>query len=446
MSKGGMYDVVGGGFARYSVDDKWLVPHFEKMLYDNAQLARVYLYAYLITGEKNFLRVCEKTLDFVLREMSHPDGGFYSSLDADSEGEEGKFYLWTAEEIEEVIKDSKEIQFFKAAYDITPEGNFEGRIVLQRVLDDENLSEQFGIGIDLIPERLERLHKKLLDARKKRVRPATDDKVLVAWNALMMTTFSEAGRYLGREDYTQAAARNAQFLLDQLHDSERLLRAWREDQANHNAYLEDYAALILGLMSLYQSDPDPHWFSWSMRLAQDIVANFRDPQGGFFDTRDDHEKLITRPKDIQDNATPSGSALAVTALLNLSAYTGKTEWREIAEDSLVKLQRTAIRHPTAFAQWLNALDFALGEIHEVVILGDPDDHNTKILVDTLWDAYRPRMVAAISNYPPTKGSPALLQDRTLLGNQPTAYVCQDFVCLSPVNHPDDLKTQLEGEL
>jgi hypothetical protein len=416
------------------------------MLYDNAQLAQVYLHAYLITGIKFFRSICEKTLDFVLREMSHPEGGFYSSLDADSEGEEGKFYIWTEDEIREVIKDQKDIEFFMTAYEHPPGGNFEGHLVLQRKMDDEALAERFDLKSDESIERLERLHKKLLEVREQRVRPATDDKVLVSWNALMQTAFSEAGRYLGRVDYTRAAIRNAQFLLDHLHTGDKLLRAWREGQANHNAYLEDYAALVLGLISLYQSDPNPQWFSWSMRLAQEMVSNFRDTGGGFFDTRDDHEKLITRPKELQDNATPSGNALAVSALLSLSAYTGLREWRDLAEESLSKIQKSAVRYPTAFGQWLSGLDFAIGEVHEVVILGDHDEQQTQELIDVLWRAYRPRTVVAISSDPPPEGSPPLLQDRHLLNDGPTAFVCQGFVCLSPVNQPLELNMQLDGGL
>ena len=288
MAQGGMYDVVGGGFARYSVDDDWLVPHFEKMLYDKAQLALAYLHAYLITDDEEFRRVCEATLDFVLREMTHTEGGFYSSLDADSEGEEGKFYVWNLEEIQAIITNPEDATLFLAAYGVTQGGNFKGHSILQRGLGDLLIVEAFGIPLEQVPERLAKLHAQLLERRSARVRPGTDNKVLVSWNGLMLTAFAEAGRYLQRPDYTQAAARNADFLLTALHLEDRLLRTWREGKAPYNAYLEDYAALILGLLALYQSDPDRRWFNDAVELAEGIITHFRDPDGGFFDTRADH--------------------------------------------------------------------------------------------------------------------------------------------------------------
>ena len=446
MAQGGMYDVVGGGFARYSTDEVWLVPHFEKMLYDNAQLAQVYLQAYLLSGQVEFKRVCEETLDFILRELTHTRGGFFSSLDADSEGEEGKYYVWTLPEIQAVLTDPADLKLFSAAYAISQTGNFEGSNVLQQALDDTQLAEKFEMTPEQARARLDQFHKALLVEREKRVRPSTDDKVLVSWNALMLSAFAEAARYLKRPDYLQAAIRNADFLLTELHAGKRLLRAWREGQARHNAYLEDYAALILGLLALYQSDPHPRWYQWALRLTEEMVTHFRDPNGGFFDTRADHETLFTRPKDLQDNATPSGNALASTALLQMAAYTGRGDWRNLAEADLRSIVSAATRYPTAFARWLSALDFALGPVVEVVILGAPNDQHTQALVQTLWSAYRPRLVAALSGYPPAPGGPALLDDRHLLQEMPTAYVCQNFLCRQPVNDPDELANQLDSGL
>ncbi len=451
MAKGGMYDVVGGGFARYSVDDYWLVPHFEKMLYDNAQLAQVYLHAYLITKDEEFRRVCEATLDFVLREMTHSQGGFYSSLDADSEGEEGKFYVWTPDEIQSVITDPQKAALFLAAYGVTSGGNFEGHTVLQRVLDDEQIGEEFGIPSEQVPAELAALHTSLLEKRAERIRPGTDDKVLVSWNGLMLTAFAEAGRYLGRADYTAAAIRNADFLLTALRPGDRLLRSWREGVARYNAYLEDYAALIIGLLSLYQSDPDPCWFKSTYELAEEMIAHFTDPEGGFFDTRDDHEALLFRPKDIQDNAVPSGNALAALALLQLAAYDLNLEWRAKAEGMLAQMGDNLARYPTGFGQWLIAVDFALASVNEVAILGDRESAQTQAMVDTLWKQYQPHLVAAISE--PNinlevprhlQGFPKLLENRTLLNDQPTAYVCQGFVCQQPVNSPEELEDQLQA--
>ena len=440
MSRGGMYDVVGGGFARYSVDNYWRVPHFEKMLYDNAQLALAYLHGYLVTGKVRYRWVCEETLDFLLREMANPQGGFYSSLDADSEGEEGKFYVWAYDEIESILGPDSE--FFKAAYGITPQGNWEGKIILQRGLDDSSLAARFKLDRDTIHSKLAQLHSRLLQARSTRIRPGTDDKVLVMWNALAIMAFAEAGRYLGRNDYLDAAIRNARFLLDNLNVSDRLLRSWREGQAKHNAYLEDYAGLILALSTLYQSDPNTEWYTKALTLGDQMVAHFIDPNGGFFDTRDDHEALLVRPKDIQDNATPSGNALAAMALLQFASYGDRGAWRGVAEDALANVQNALLRYPTSFAQWLVAADFAVGPTNEVAIVGNPSDERMKVLIQTLWKSYRPRLVSAISTYPPGPGSPALLSDRPLLNNQPTAYVCQGFVCLQPVNSPRDMESQM----
>jgi uncharacterized protein YyaL (SSP411 family) len=442
MSRGGMYDVVGGGFSRYSVDNFWRTPHFEKMTYDNAQLALAYLHGYLVTGNPDYRRICEETLDFVLRELTHSEGGFFSSLDADSEGEEGKFYVWTPDELEEVL--GSDIDFFKTAYGITQSGNWEGKTILQRALDDSSLATRFKIDQEELWQRLSKCHARLLKARSSRIRPATDDKVLVMWNSLMLKAFAEAGRFLNRQDYLQVAIRNARFLLNNLYINDRLHRSWRDGQAKHNAYLEDYAGLILALLALYQSDPNKDWYLSALKLADEMVEHFIDPSGGFFDTRDDHEALLVRPKDFQDNATPSGNALATTALLELASYGDRTEWRDIAEKMLSSIYGVMLRYPTAFAQWLCAADFAVGPTREVAIIGDTQNTKTKELLNTLWKTFRPRQVTAISNYPPEPDSPALLKDRPLLNGLPTAYVCQGFVCLRPVNSPAEMETQLAG--
>jgi uncharacterized protein YyaL (SSP411 family) len=442
MSRGGMYDVVGGGFCRYSVDNFWRTPHFEKMAYDNALLALAYLHGYLLSGEKNFRRVCEETLDFVLRELTHSDGGFFSSLDADSEGEEGKFYVWTQDELQQVL--GSDFEFFKAAYGISPMGNWEGKTILQRALDDATLAARFKLDAEEAQRTLAHCHSRLLQARSARVRPATDDKVLVMWNALMLKAFAEAGRYLNRADYLQAAVRNARFLLENLYMNNRLYRSWREGQAKHNAYLEDYAALILALLALYQSDPNVEWYLSALNLADEMLQHFIDPDGGFFDTRDDHEALLVRPKDLQDNATPSGNALAATALLELAAYGDRPAWRTLAEDMLSSVYGAMLRYPTAFAQWLCAADFAVGPTYEVAIVGDPQRMETQALLNTLWGAYRPRQVTAFSSYPPPAAAPALLKDRPPINGLPTAYVCQGFVCRQPVNSPAEMEAQLTG--
>jgi uncharacterized protein YyaL (SSP411 family) len=440
MARGGMYDVVGGGFARYSVDNQWKTPHFEKMLPDNAQLALAYLHGYMLTGDEHFRRVCEETLTFIQRELADPSGGFYSSLDADSEGEEGKFYVWQYNEIREILRD--EFEFFQAAYGLTINGNWEGKTILQRAIDDTSLSARFKISVDEAIVRLSNCHKALLEQRSNRVRPGTDDKVLVAWNAFTLTAFAEAGRYLKRQDFVETAISNANFLLANLVQNGRLLRSWRAGVARHNAYLEDYAGLALALLALYQSDPNPHWYHQVLKLADEMVLHYNDPKGGFFDTRADHETLLIRPKDIQDNATPSGNALAASALLQISAFGDRLEWRKLAEEMLTPMLETAVQYPKAFAKWLYAADFALGPVKEIAVVGNLDDAHAQSLVTTLWSKFRPRLVAAISAYPPSETSPALLRERPLQNGLPTAYVCQDFVCKQPVNDKEEFAAQL----
>ncbi len=443
MARGGMYDVVGGGFHRYSVDNTWLVPHFEKMLYDNALLARAYLHGYLITQDEEHLNICQDTLDFVLREMADPDGGFYSSLDADSEGEEGVFYIWSLAEVQAALPDPVDFALVSAAFEISAEGNFEGANILQRAQNDESLAAKFNLPIEQVKHRLSDAKQVLLAARGARERPGTDDKILTAWNGQMLVSFAEAARYLGRDDYLVAARRNANFLLNSLQKDGRLYRSWRAGTARHSGYLEDYAGLILGLLALYQSDPDPNWYENAVRLTETMIARFLDPDGGFFDTADDHETLIVRPKDIQDNATPSGNALAVQALLLLAAFAGEGRYRDLAEHALGGRQALMARYPTAFGMWCQALDFALGPVREVALLAPQNVEGEFLLTQTIWSEYRPYLVTARSGFPPQPGSPALLLDRPLMAGEPTAYVCTNFVCLAPTTDPQVLLAQLE---
>jgi uncharacterized protein YyaL (SSP411 family) len=445
MSRGGMFDVVGGGFARYSVDNLWKTPHFEKMLYDNAQLALVYLHGYLLTGDLKLRQVCERTLDFLIREMRHPAGGFYSSLDADSEGQEGKYYVWDYAEIESILKDDFEI--FKTAYGLSENGNtnahgLERKIILQRVSDNDNLASRFKLTVDQVWAKLEFCHARLLEIRNRRIHPAVDDKVLTFWNALALTALAEAGCYLDRPDYLDAAAKNASFILKNLSVQNRLLRSWRAGNAKHNATLEDYASLIVALLTLYQSDPNPEWYANALKLSDEMVAHFSHPNGGFFDIRDDHEALLLRPRDIQDNATPSGNGLAAHALLLLAAFGDRPDGGRFAEDMLAVNLETALRYPTAFSKWLVAADFTLGPTHGIAIVGNHDLPETQALLNTLWSHYHPRQVVARSGYPPLPGSPALLLDRPLINGLPSAYVCQGFVCQLPVTNPLELANQL----
>ena len=443
MARGGMYDVVGGGFARYSTDNFWRVPHFEKMLYDNAQLALAYLHAWQITREPFFKRVATETLDFVKREMTHPDGGFYSSLDADSEGEEGKFYVWTKSEIQQAIANDSDFEFFSAAYGITEKGNWEGKNVLQRTLDDASLAARFKLDEEAITVKLADCHSKLLAARTRRISPNTDDKILTAWNGLMLHAFAEAARILDHEkkatEYLEAATRSANFLLSNLYRNGKLHRSWRDGKTTDKVFLQDYASLIIGLLELYQTDFDNRWFTAATEFADDMLLRFRDSSGGFFDTPDDGESLLIRPKDLQDSATPSGNALACEALLKFAAFTDKSQYRNGAEKALRLITDSALRYPTAFARWLSAADFALDNGQQIAVVFDAKDENAQEMIRFVQSGYKPNAIVAASTYPPSKNAPALLMDRPLKESKPTVYVCEHFVCKQPVNSIQELK-------
>ena len=441
MAHGGMYDQIGGGFARYSTDERWLVPHFEKMLYDNALLARVYLHAWQVTGRPLYRRVVEETLDFVVREMRHPDGGFYSSYDADSEGEEGKFYVWSAAEVRETL--GADAGLFMSVYDVSEQGNWEGHNILNLPRDPSENSQSHNLNMDELEERLARARQTLYNLRAGRVWPGLDDKVLTAWNGLMLAAFAEAGRVLERADYVAVAEANAAFLHTQLRrDDGRLLRSWKGDGgARLNGYLEDYAFLADGLLALYQTTFAPRWFSWARELAGIILAHFGDEAGGFFDTSDDHETLLHRPKDVQDNATPSGNSMAAHVLLRLSLLTGEGRYWDVAERMVAGLYEPMARYPGGFAHWLSAATFILGQPQEVAIAGDPAAVDARALLAVVNSRYRPDLVVAAGEGEATAAVP-LLADRPRLGGRATAYVCRRFVCRRPVNEPAALAEQL----
>jgi len=440
ISRGGIYDVVGGGFHRYSTDADWLVPHFEKMLYDNAQLALAYLHAWQLTGDPSFRQVTEETLDFIHREMTHPDGGFYSSLDADSEGEEGRFYAWSLSEIREHLADNSE--FFEAAYEIKPAGNWEGKIILQRAIDKATLASRFGLTREQVSCKLTDCHRILLQARCRRIRPGTDDKVLTAWNGLALSAFSQAAIVFNRSDYLDVATRNSDFLLTSLRPDGQLRRSWRDGHTTREVFLEDYAALALGLIDLYQADFDSSWYSAALGLAEEMVDRFRDPSGGFFDTSKDADALLTRPKDLQDNATPSGNALAAEALLRLAALGENNYWQELATKTLAHVRDMAIRYPTAFGRHLSAADFALGPVKQVALVMGPQEETSQGMLKALRGRYQPNRVVAASHFPPEREAPALLRERPLKDGKTTAYVCEGFVCKQPATSPEELEKQL----
>jgi hypothetical protein len=448
MSQGGMYDVVGGGFARYSTDDNWLVPHFEKMLYDNALLAKVYLYAYLITREKRYRDICQSTLDFMVREMMSDEGGFFSSLDADSEGKEGKYYLWDIAEIQDCLSTAQThstefssanwVNFFNDAYTVTHEGNFDGRNILRRNLDNPELAQQYHLAEQDVEQLLLILNNLLLEKRSGRIRPATDDKVLVSWNALALSAFAEAARYLDNPAYLEIACKNASFLWDKLYLDNRLYRSWRNGKARHNAYLEDYAGLILGYIDLYQSTFETLWFRRSKILLAELLTHFQDPEFGFFDTRADHEELLLRIKSTQDNATPSGNSLASLALIELATYDGESSWRDIVKTSFAFIGSSLDRFPLGYSYWLCAINNFYSSTKEIALLFPPADKDITPFEHILWSAYRPDCIVAATSYPPEKGSPKLLSDRPIINDRPTIYVCHNFICELPVSTPEEL--------
>ncbi|HEX7737714.1 MAG TPA: thioredoxin domain-containing protein [Ktedonobacteraceae bacterium] len=444
MAHGGIYDQLGGGFHRYSVDAEWLVPHFEKMLYDNALLSRLYLHAYLVTGETFYRRVATQTLDYVMREMTSPEGGFYSTQDADSEGEEGKFFLWTPSEIEELLP-ARDAQLFMLYYDVSERGNFEGKNILHVSKKLAVIAEGAGVSEEEYKEVLRRGRATLFAAREQRIKPARDEKVLTAWNGLMLRSFAETARYLQRADYLQVARNNAEFLLRELAPNGRLLRTYKDGHAHLKGYLEDYFFLADGLLALYEADFEPRWFEEARRLVGEAIAFFGDEEnGGFFDTGVDHEELLSRPKDIMDNATPAGNSVAADVLLRLSAWTGASGYRQRADEYLRALSDLMVKYPQSFGHVLGALDFALSPAREFAIIGDPQAPETQRLLAVINARYQPNSVlasAAPAHIAASKIVP-LLADRPLKNGQPSAYVCQNFACQAPVTSSDELKSLL----
>ena len=400
------------------------------MLYDNAQLARVYLHAWQVTGNAFFRTITEEILDYVMREMLDPQGGFYSTQDADSEGEEGKFFVWTPDEIREALGgDANE---FVAAYGITRHGNFEGKNILEFVGDlDQRLA--------LVLAR-----RKLFEAREKRAHPDRDEKVLTSWNGLMLAAFAEAARALDRDDYRLVAEHNAEFLLRELRqENGRLLRTWKAGEAKLNGYLEDYGFLIEGLLELYQTTFEPRWFFAAQELAETMLEHFADSQGTLYDTSDDHETLITRPRDLQDNAAPSGNAMAVTVLLKLAGFTNELRYVDIAHQALAQMQGMIAQYPLGFGQWLQTLSYALSKPREIAIIGNPNSADTRALLGAVRDGYRPFQVVALGSPTTLLPTVPLLQDRGLVNGKPAAYICRNFACHAPVTDPQGLREQLE---
>jgi uncharacterized protein YyaL (SSP411 family) len=443
MAHGGMYDQVGGGFHRYSVDERWLVPHFEKMLYDNAQLSRLYAHAWAVMEEAHFKQTATEIYDYVLGEMTSPDGGFYSSTDADSEGEEGKFFVWTLDELRSVL-DPEEFRVVSVCWGVTEEGNFEGVNILHVPAEEDQIADQLSLPIEQVRARVGSAKAKLYAIRKRRVAPLRDEKILAAWNGLMLASLSEASRLLNRDDYKNAAVRNAKFLIDFMLKDGRLLHSHKDGESQINGYLEDYANVIDGLLALYQATFDPHYFKIAQDLADCVLAHFAAPEGGFFDTSDDHEALIARPRNMQDNALPSGNSMIARVLILLHAYTGEAKYEEAARGVLRQLINAMSEYPLAFGEALSATDLLIRGVQEVAIVGDPENPATGSMILALNSGYAPNRVIALA--PQESGEsavPPLLALRGLVDGKPAAYVCQNFVCQRPVTDATALRDQLK---
>jgi uncharacterized protein YyaL (SSP411 family) len=446
MARGGMYDQLGGGFHRYSTDAEWLVPHFEKMLYDNAQLARAYLMGYQATGNVYYRTIVEQTLNYVLRDMTDPSGGFYSTEDADSEGVEGKFYVWTPAQLQALLAD-EDAALFAAFYDVTERGNFEhGTSILRITETPGQTAQRLNVTEARLLEALERGRQVLFEARERRVRPARDDKVLSSWNGMLLRAFAEAGRALNDPIYLQAAINNAEFLLGAMRGpSGALFRTWKPGHAAHlNAYLEDYANVADGLLALYEATFDSRWLSHATELADAILERFADAHnGGFFDTSTDHETLITRPKDVFDNATPSGNSVAADVLLRLAILTANHDYQRAAQGIFELLREPLVRYPLGFARTLSALDFMLGRPKEIALFGALDAADTQALLRVIFEPFLPNKIVAGAN----GGVPAdipLLEGRTARNGQATAYVCEQYVCQAPTSDPEELRALLKA--
>ncbi len=443
MAMGGMYDQVGGGFHRYSTDAVWLVPHFEKMLYDNALLARVYLDAYRVTGAAFYRRICEETLDYVLREMTHPQGGFYSTQDADSEGVEGKFFVWGPDEVAALLGD--EAGIFMKFWGVSAEGNFEGKNILNVPVAPEEFAAQNSLPVADLEAKVREATAKLYAEREKRVHPGRDEKVLAAWNGMMMRAFAEAGLALKQPRYTEAAARNADFLLAGMFEDGRLLRTWKAGRAKLKGYLEDYALLVDGLLATYQATFDLRYLKRAIELAGDMVRLFWDEEAqGFFDTGSDHESLIARPRDFFDNATPSGTSVATDVLLRLSVLTGDPEMEKKAVASLRALAPVVERAATGFGRLLSALDFHLSKPQELALVWARELSEAGALLDVAADGYRPNLVMVGAKQGEGAGVSPLFEARSAIGGLATAYVCERFACQSPTTDAEVLRRQLGG--
>ena len=436
MARGGMFDQLGGGFARYSVDEKWLVPHFEKMLYDNALLATAYIEAWQVTRDPFYQQIAEETLGYVDDGMTSPGGAFFSAQDADSEGEEGKFYVWSEAELREVLGADLG-DFAVRVWGVTPGGNFEGHNILYRARSDEQDAAHLGLTVEGFREKLSEVKRKLIPVRAKRVWPGRDEKILTAWNGLMISAFAKAGAAFGNDDYVATATAAADWCLAHLRGTNgRLFRSASADgTAKLSGYLEDYAFLADALVSVYEATFTAKYLRTATELAEVMVKHFADPSGpGFYFVADDHEALIARTKDVHDGSTPSGNAVAVTVLLRLAKLLDRRDYFAKAEETLRGYRETMADHPAAAGQMLIALDFYFGPVQEIAIIGDPMDVDCDHAIAAVHRHFDPNRVLATHD-PATGPAPAdipLLKEKPALDAAVTVYVCENYACKAPL--------------
>jgi len=440
MAHGGIYDQVGGGFARYSVDAQWLVPHFEKMLYDNALLVRLGAHLWQATQDAEIRSVVEETVDWAIREMRSPEGGFYSSYDADSEGHEGKFYVWSADELDQLLGDDAPL--LRAYWGVTADGNFEGHNILFVKGDRRALAAKFSVSERELEHIVRRAKAALYEARKRRVWPGRDDKVLASWNGLMVRGIAEAARAFGNARYRQVAIESATFLFERLVHEGRVFRSYKDGRARIAGYLEDHASLGLAAMSIYELTFDEVWLARSRQMGDAVVRWFWDDEAGaFYDTSSDHEQLIIRPREISDNATPSGTSLAVELLIRLAELFADADARRRATYAVESLAPAIGRYPSAFGHMLGCADMLINGAVEVAIVGDTASDDFRALERTAAERYVPSLVLA-GGAPRTDDAIALLSAREARDGRATAYVCRNYACERPATTRNELDEQL----
>ncbi len=448
MARGGLYDHLGGGFHRYSTDARWLAPHFEKMLYDNALLPIAYTEAYQATADPFYQQVVEETLAYVRREMTSPEGGFYSTQDADSEGEEGKFFVWSLAEVKQVLGE-EDGDLFAKVYDVSPSGNWEGKNILNRNRSDEQDARMLKMDEQELRSRLASCREKLLQVRSQRIWPGRDEKILTSWNGLMISAFAKASQVFEKPEYMETAKRAADFLLERMRRPDgRVLRTYSQgSEPKLNAYLEDYSFVIDALVSLYEATFETKWIESALQMVDVMVDQFwDDADGGFFYTGRDHEQLIARTKDPHDSSIPSANSKAVTALLRLAKLTGRDDLMSKAEKTLHLFEKLLSTSPQAAGQMLIAMDFFLGPVQEFAVVGNPDDNETSRVIRAIRQSYLPNSVVAFK--PTDAGEETsevvpLLAEKVSDGKVAT-YLCQDFACQAPLHGAEAVEASLRS--